>query len=557
MYVSVSNCLGRKPCVLLRESYREEGKVKHRTIANLSHCSPEEIEAIKLALQHKADLVQVASIRDVLSLRQGGSVGALLVLKTLAERIGLAQALGASREGKLALWQVCARIMEQGSRLSAVRLAEHHAVCDLLEVGPFTEDHLYANLAWLSSHQESIENALFARRQAAGKPELFLYDVTSSYFEGRQNELAAFGYNRDGKKGKPQIVVGLLCDEHGEPLSIEVFEGNCQDTRTMASQIKKVAERFGGGSITFVGDRGMIKQHQIDELKTAGCHYITAITKPQIEGLLKQGVLQMELFDEDLAEVDDVAGIRYILRRNPVRMQEARATRESKVSSLRQAIQKWEQHLRVHPKAKVETAIKALAKKLKKYRLDGWLKVEAVGRELRLKEDEEARQEEEKLDGCYVLKTDLPSALMGKEAVHARYKDLALVERAFRSCKTSHLEMRPIFVRKEAHTRGHALVIMLAYRLTRELERLWIDQDLTVREGLGQLATLCATEVLVQGKPLYLAIPEPNERVAALLKAAEVVLPRSIRASGGKVATRKKLPTRRQRLRERVSGKFS
>jgi hypothetical protein len=281
---------------LLRESYRAHGKVLHRTIANVSHCSEAEIEAMRLALRHKEALEHLGTIQDAIMLKQGTSFAAVWTVYQVARRLGIEQALGTTREGKLALWQVIARVIDQGSRLSAVRLAMAHAACDVLGLGTFDEDALYENLDWLAGAQARLEDRLFAQRQKTKPTSLFLYDVTSSYVEGIQNELAAFGYNRDGKKGKMQIVIGLLCDEDGHPVSIEVFPGNTPDPHTLASQVAKLKERFGVHEITFVGDRGMIKSQQIEDLATQGFHYITAITKPQIEKRLRTGTFQLELF---------------------------------------------------------------------------------------------------------------------------------------------------------------------------------------------------------------------------------------------------------------------
>jgi hypothetical protein len=319
--------------VLLRESYREEGEVKKRTIANLSPCSEKEIKAIGLALQHKEHLSEVGTIDGTLALRQGPSVGAVWLVYQMACRLGIAGALGRSREGKLALWQVIARVIDQGSRLSAVRFAANHAACDVLDLEAFHEEHLYANLDWLDENQQAIEKKLYRKRHGGHQVELFLYDVTSSYLEGAQNELAAFGYNRDGKRGKQQIVIGLLCDPSGMPLSIEVFAGNTQDTQTFGRQVAKVAARFGGGVVTFVGDRGMIKGPQIEQLQADNAHefhYITAITKPQIEKLLREKKIQMGLFDQELGEVQLPEGLRLVLRRNPVRADEMKRSRQSK-----------------------------------------------------------------------------------------------------------------------------------------------------------------------------------------------------------------------------------
>src|SRR4029450_1236741 len=316
---------------LLRESYRANGTVRHRTIGNVSHWCAAEIEAMRLALRHKDDLEHLGTIQAAITLTQGMSLGAVWTVYHIARRLGIEKALGTTRAGKLALWQVVARVLDQGSRLSAVRLAMSHAACDVLGLDAFDEDALYENLGWLAGAQAAIEDRLFAQRTKTPPVGLFLYDVTSSYVEGTHNALAAFGYNRDGKKGKIQGLIGLLCAEAAPPVSIEVFPGNTHDPHTFAAQINKVKARFGVTEIPFVGDRGMIKGQQIEDLVQHGCHYITAITKPQIEKLLRTDTFQMDLFDQELAEVLADAGIRYVLRRNPVGAQEVRDTRQAKL----------------------------------------------------------------------------------------------------------------------------------------------------------------------------------------------------------------------------------
>ena len=539
--------------VLLRESFREGGKVKHRTIASLSRCSPQEIAAIQLALKHKQDLsklVQCQQAGGEVTLRQGRSVGAVFVLEALAKELGIVHALGTDRQGKLALWQVIARAIDQGSRLSAVRLADVHACCDTLGLESFTEEDLYKNLAWLAGNQQGIEERLFQQLYPQQKPALFLYDVTSSYLEGSENALGAFGYNRDGKRGKKQIVIGLLCDGKGTPLSIEVFAGNTSDPQTLGSQIQKAARRLGGGEVTFVGDRGMIKGPQIEQLAAQGFHYITAITKPQIEGLLKSGVFEMELFDQGLAEVSE-AGIRYILRRNPRRAAEMAATRQSKLQRVERKLEETNLYLLQHPRATLSCALKTVAQEIEKLKLSNWAAVLASkpgSRSLRLEIDQQALEEEAKLDGCYVLKTDLKSEEANKELVHERYKDLALVEQAFRISKTVELEMRPIHVRKETSTRGHALVVMLAYRLVSELSRRWGQLNLTVEEGLRQLSTLCLTEVLVDRQVRSQSLPEPRPEIAELIALAGARVPKIFRSRGVRVATKKRLQNNRKIL---------
>lgn len=531
---------------LLRESFREDGKVKHRTIANLSHCKIEEIEAIRFALKHKHNLHNLTEAGDV-EIEQGLSVGAVWTVHQVACELGIARALGNDRQGKLAMWQVIARCLDQGSRLSAVRLAGVHAACDILDIEEtFNEDHLYENLDWLCGAQETIEQKLFQKKKKEdGTDNLFLYDVTSSYFEGAQNELAAFGYNRDGKRGKRQIVIGLLCDGRGDPVSIEVFEGNTSDPKTFLPQVRKVAERFGAKDVTFVGDRGMIKGPQIAEL-AEDVHYITAITKPQIESLLKAGAIQMELFDEVVAEVRLDNGTRYILRRNPVRRDEIAANRRDKLAAARKLIDERNQYLAEHPRAKPAVAQRKVQAKLDRLKISSWVTIHTHDRTLSLQEDAAALAEAAKLDGCYVLKTDLDSGRAPKEVVHDRYKDLAMVEIAFRTCKTVELQARPIHVRLATRTRGHVLVVMLAYLIVAELRRRWRSLDVTVQEGLDQLAQLTAVTVKRSGQARCQQIPTPSCPVRSLLDAAGIHLPDALPSKALRVTTKQKLPARRK-----------
>lgn len=531
--------------IYLRESYRDGNKVRKRNLANLTHCDPQQVAAIELALRHKGDLAALGSL-DHIELCQGPSVGAVWCVAEVARRLGLARALGSGFPGQLALWQVLARLLEPGSRLAAVRLAQLHAACDVLGIRRgFDENDLYANLGWLSQQQQAIEDRLFAARRKHCKPELFLYDVTSSYLEGEKNAYGAYGYNRDGKKGKKQIVIGLLCDDQGEPLSAEVFRGNTQDPQTFGAQVKKAGERFGCERVTFVGDRGMIKSGQVEQLSEAGFHYITAITKPQIETLLASGVLQLELFAEQICEVEQ-DGVRYILRRNPLRAEQMARSRADKQARVERLLQQRNQYLAAHPRARVAAAEKALRAKIAQLKIEGWLEVEADGRGLKLRVDAAALEQAARLDGCYAIKTDLTASAASKEVVHERYKDLALVEQAFRTSKTVHLETRPVYVRTAAHTRGHVLVVMLAYLIRRELSRAWTALDVTVEEGLEHLQTLCSTEIKVKGGGSCLRIPTPRAVPRALLQALDLQPPSALPHTETRVVTRKKLPTRRK-----------
>lgn len=548
MYIDKSTVKGKYTRYLLRESYREDGKVKHRTVGNISHCSPETINAIRLALKHKGDLKSLVCAADDVSCRQGLSVGAVWLIQSLAKRLGITQALGSTRQGKLALWQVIARVIDQGSRLSAVRLGGTHAACDILGLQNFNEDDLYRNLDWLHKNQQKIENRLFKKMVKENKkPGLYLYDVTSSYLEGWFNELAAFGYNRDGKRSKKQIVIGLLCNEQGRPISIEVFKGNTQDPKTIPSQLRKLAQRFGGGPITFVGDRGMLKSAQVQSVLQEGFHYITAITRPQIQTLLRNGDIQLGLFDSELAEVTTEKGQRYILRRNPVRAEEIARARYSKFDSLLAKARELNEYLQAHPRAHEEVAVRKVREFCQKLRIDNWVDISVSSRRISVERREEALMECSKLDGCYVLKTDLEATEASKETIHARYKDLSLVEVAFRTSKTVHLEMRPINVRLANRTQAHAFVVMLAYHIVRELRQRWCSFNLTVEEGINELGKFCAMQIQIGRQPAYNKIPDPRPLSKELLEAAGVRLPSVLPCSGIRVATRKKLPERRSR----------
>ena len=469
--------------IWLKESYRENGKVKSRYILNLKDWPDVAIDSLQAALDtcNKTNIpahnntkpddpasMQIAP--QQISLEQGLSVGALLTVHQLATRLGITDVLGDSFQAKLALWQIYARVMEQGSRLSAVRMANLHAVTSVLQFSKaFTENDLYKNLKWLDKNQKLIEDKLFAKRyhQKNATPSLFLYDVTSTYLEGEKNEIARFGYNRDKKKGKLQIVVGLLCDNEGIPVSIEVFKGNTQDPKTVLSQIKKIRDRFGCRKVTFVGDRGMLKSVTLEDLQEADFAYITAITRPQIETLLKTGTLEYGLFDTNLCEAD-CDGVRYIFQRNPVRADEIQGVRDNKLKKLKELLEQENTYLCEHPRAQVITALGRIWKKIEQLECEQWLKVSVPqehekDRSFKLSIDEKELEELKRLDGCYVLKTDVPKEMSPKEEIHERYKDLELVERAFRTCKTVSLELRPLHVRLSSSTRGHVFVVMLAY----------------------------------------------------------------------------------------------
>ena len=556
---------------LLRTSKREGKKIIKTTILNLTSFGKEACEAMIYALKNKKSLARLiekpqdADIaqphpapdlsRDICpAIRQGKSIGAVWLLSRLANNLGITDALGDSREGRLALWQILARTIDQGSRLSATRLAKTHEI-DFLELQSFNENSLYANLDWLAKQQSEIETKLYKKRYDQSPCSLFLYDVTSSYFEGECNELAAFGYNRDKKRGKKQIVVGLLCDGSGTPVSVEVFEGNTNDTKTMHNQIHKTSQKFHARKVVFVGDRGMIKSPQQKELSEADFDFITALTKAQIEKLIQQRVLQLTLFDVNISEIILENGKRYILKRNPVRAKEIADNRSSKLSQLCKTVSERNNYLNKHELAKPQVALKYCNDKLKRLKLDGWIELRLEeNKEIKLAEDSEKLKELSCLDGCYCLTTSLAANEYDKEFVHSRYKDLAMVENAFRTCKTGQLELRPIYVRKEGRTRAHVFVVMLSYLLLRQLRKSWGELDMTVEEGLELLETLCTIRVqLIEPdttNPIIVnRVPEPREDIQQLFQLADIPTPEILPA---KKPTN---PTTRRKLKKAVSNK--
>lgn len=338
--------------VLLRHSYRDKGKTKQKNIANISDCSDEEIEAIKYALKHKDNLNLIKLLANE-KLQSWKIVGPSILIYQLIHELGLHKLFFNRKEVKYLLWQVMCRLIKPGSWLGNVRLAGSHSGCELLGIKELSEKNLYDSLDWMYEHKELIEKQLFRLRERRhGASTIFLYDVTSSYFEGTRNELAKFGYNRDKKKGKMQLVYGMLTDEDGFPLAVEVFPGNTKDEHTLSQQIQRLKHKYGCKRVVMVGDKGMIKQAGIEELESNGMDYITSITKSQIEGLVKKDVLQLNLFESELTQVQaNENGLRYILRRNPERAEEIKQNRSSKIEAIKNRLAKSNSYLRDHPKA--------------------------------------------------------------------------------------------------------------------------------------------------------------------------------------------------------------
>lgn len=457
--------------VLMVERFRKNKKVHSRTIANISKFPPQVIAAIDAALKNGIALSSPKTVpNDDFSFTAGKNFGGLWAVKKVAEHLFIPETLGASKNAMLVMIMICGRILTQGSRRHLKFWKDGQAVEEIFGVKSFDEDDLYAALDWLATNQEDVENKLFRKRHQGKASNLFLYDITSSYLEGQYNELAEYGYNRDGKKGKKQIVIGLLTDKEGYPLAIEVFRGNTSDSTTVDGQIEKLAKRFNVKEVVLVGDRGMIRKTGIESLAAKHWFYVTAITKPQIEKLLSNGVIQMDLFDDELVEVE-AEDVRYILRCNPMRAVEIKANRNDKIRRVKKLCATLNTKLSDHPRAGEKTALKDLSKKIDQLKLTGILRANLDGRKLILTDDESAMAEVSRLDGCYVIKTNVKKENLSTEEAHAVYKDLKFVEWAFRSMKTGFLEIRPLFHRKANRTRACALIAMFAYMILHHIHR--------------------------------------------------------------------------------------
>lgn len=534
MHVATVPNRNSPPAILLRETYRDNGQVKHRTLKNISAWSAARIEALRRALKGEFDDLPSDSTAAPVA---GPVFGVLFVLLTLAHRIGLVRALGHDRWAAFVLFLVLARVADQGSRLSAVRWAEDHAVAEVLCLGAFDEEQLYRALDWADKNQEKIEDRLYRAyvKQHGAPPALVLYDVTSVYLEGEDNELGDYGYERTGRKGKKQIVVGLLTGVDGEPLAVRVFRGNTNDPQTVAAQVETLKKRWKISDVVFVGDRGMVKAAGQEALSAAGFRHITALTDPQVRKLLQQGVLQLSLFDEVVAQVEQ-GGRRLVLKRNPAVAAKEGKRREDKLTKLAAKVAARNAFVAEHPRARPEVGLKNLSVWLSRHKLKSFVTLSLTERTLIVAVDEAGKVLDAELDGCYVLTTDVPQAVMDAATVDARYRGLQEVERDFRTLKTIGLEIRPLFVRTEEHTRGAIFVAMLALKLQRDLERRLratfgtTDENghaVTAKNALSALARLILLRDADAEVPLA-RLTQPDQRQATILKALDVSWPKRV-----------------------------
>ena len=529
MYIETVPNRTSPPAILLRASFRDGDQIRKRTLANLSHWEPARVEALRRALRGEFDHLTGG---DPIC---GPVFGVLYALKHVADDLGITGVLGRTRTGKLGLLLTLARVAHQGSRLSAVRWAQQHAVREVLGVGSFDEDDLYHTLDAVAQRQDQVEQALYRRyvQRQGRKPVVFLYDVTSSYLEGEQNELGAYGYNRDGKKGKRQIVVGLLTDEAGEPFAVRVFEGKTADPSTVSTPIAILKPRFHVAEVVFVGDRGMVKAKGKATLAAERFRYITALTEAQIRTLVKRGIIPLGQFTEQVSGVQ-AAGRRYLLRKNAAEARKAWHRLQDKLHTLQTLVATRNAKVTASPRCQPEAGLGHVQDWIKRHKLTHVVTVRLDGRCLTLDSDAAAQEQAMQLAGCYVLETDVAPALLDTQTAHDRYKDLAHVEHDFRTLKTGLLEVRPIFVRKERRTRGHVFVCLLALKLSRELQRrlaaaLGTTQDephgVTVSDALAALNRLCLLTYPFDETHSVTRLPRPDAQQTRILQALQVPLP--------------------------------
>ncbi len=462
---------------LLRRTYREHGQVKHETLGNLSHLPPAALDAVRRVLKGEALVATQDRFECVRSLPHGHVVAVLGTLR----RLGLDTLLSARRrrERDLVMAMIVARILTPGSKLATARaVAAETAQTSLgvlLHVEDADEDQLYAAMDWLLPRQARIETVLASRHL---DNTLVLYDVTSSYFEGRTCPLARRGYSRDHRRGTLQIVIGLLCNREGCPVAVEVFPGNTADPATVAPQVQKLRERFGLERVVLVGDRGMLTDARIrEELEPVeGLSWISALRAPAIQRLAAQETIQRSLFDEvDLAEVTspDFPGERLVVCRNPLlaaerarKRQALLAATETDFEKIVRATQRTRQ--RLHGADKIGLRVGTVRNQ---YKVGKHFELTITDDTFSYARKQEQITAEAALDGLYVVRTNVDAAELSTAEVVRAYKSLSVVERAFRTMKTIDLKVRPIHHRREDRVRAHVFLCMLAYYVEWHMRR--------------------------------------------------------------------------------------
>jgi Transposase DDE domain len=457
---------------LLRRSYRQDGKVKKETLANLSHLPSEAIDAIRRVLAGET----LVGAEDAFEIERSLPAGHVNAAVTMARRLELAKVLdrSPSQQRDLCMAMILGRVICPGSKLGMVRALGQSTLASELGVEGADEDDLYLAMDWLLERQQRIEDRLAARHLVDG--EMVLYDVSSSYFEGRTCSLARLGYSRDGKLGLPQIIYGLLCDMDGRPVAVEVFTGELHDDATLPSQLSKLKGRFGLSRVVVVADRGMVTKANIELLSRAGgVDWITALKAPTIKKLARSGAFQPSLFDEqnlgEITDADVFPGERLVVCRNPLvgqlrarKREELLAATETDLALIKARVDRGT----LLGAAQIGLAV---GPALKRFRMRKHFHIEITDTDFTYARDTAGIAEEAALDGFYILRTSLTDLPAG-EVVRA-YKNLEQAERAFGSLKGPELQIRPIHHHLENRVRAHVLICMLAYYLTWHLKAAW------------------------------------------------------------------------------------
>ncbi|HSO42296.1 MAG TPA: IS1634 family transposase [Rhodospirillales bacterium] len=472
MYIEAVPNRNSPPAILLRESYRDKGKVGKRTLCNLSNWPAHLIQGLRALLKDGSVLPPGT---DALTIRRSLPHGHIAAVLGTLRTIGLDRLLGpaGNRCRDLTLAMIVARLIAPASKLATAKALDPataaHSLGAVLGLGAVDEDELYTALDWLAERQPAIEAALAKRHLEGGT--LVLYDVSSSYVEGRCCELASFGHNRDGKKGKLQIVYGLLCAADGCPVAIEVFDGATADPKTLGPQIEKLKQRFALEHVVLVGDRGMITQARIDDdLRPAGLDWITSLRAPSIRALTEGGALQLGLFDErDMAAITspDYPDERLIVCRNPELARERSRKREDLLAATEKAlavIQRAVERRHRPLRGANEIALKAGAV-VDTHKMAKHFTLTISSDRFTFARKTDAIAAEAALDGFYVVRTSVPAAYLDDVATVRAYKSLAFVERAFRSLKTVDLQIRPLYHWLSTRVRAHVFLCMLSYHV--------------------------------------------------------------------------------------------
>jgi transposase len=492
MYITVVPNRGARPTTLLRQSYREDKRVKNRTLANLSHLPPHLLEVLRRALQGDP----LMSAKDAFAVSHSEHHGHVEAVLAAMERVGFARLVASerSRERDLIVAMVAARLIAPQSKLATTRWWSTTSLPAELGVSDATENDLYAALDWLAARQEHIEKKLVKRHVA--ERTLVLYDITSTWMEGTQCTLAKRGYSRDGKKNTLQIIIGLVTDRDGRPVSVEVFPGNTADSTTVLGQVEKLRTQYGLGRVVIAGDRGMVTSNHVATFaEDGGVDWLSALKTGGIRKLVDGGALQLGLFDErSLCEISspDYPGERLVACRNPELAKRRAHKREELMTATAALLDKIKERVKAGRLTDKSDIGLRVGKVVDRYKVAKHFKVDIGDGAFRYSVKEASVAKEAALDGIYVVRTNVAADAMSADDVVRSYKRLTRVERAFRSMKTVDLNVRPIHHRLDHRVRAHVFLCMLAYYVEWHLRRAWapllFDDELDTSETRDPVA---------------------------------------------------------------------